>query len=364
MNWRRKFLSFSWYKRASDAAGRLPVHLLKEKRWRNFGVGAAGLLAIGLVLPSSPRVERETLIDARPPTVFSLLNNFRQVSEWSSFKVDDPNARIDISGPPSGVGASLSWSGRIIGQGRQTITESVPFERIVSDEGAPGKPTATHTILLADEDGRTRVRWRWERHFGFNLAGRYFGLLLDGIRGPGLEADLARLAGMAERLPAADFSDLEIEQLFVESADIAYVTTTSEPQAAAMTAAMSDAFFDILGFIQRHGLEEAGAPLSITRNFDGADLVFDAAIPIRGLAAATPRTENVVKIGTTYEGAVIRVRHVGAYATLGQTHAKIAAYLAATGLQRNGDAWESYVSDPDRTDESGLLTYVYYPIRQ
>ena len=42
----------------------------------------------------------------------------------------------------------------------------------------------------------------------------------------------------------------------------------------------------------------------------------------------------------------------------------IAAYLAATGLQRNGDAWESYVSDPDRTDESGLLTYVYYPIRQ
>lgn len=334
-----------------------------EKRWRNVGLAAAGFVVFGLILPSSPRVERDTLIDARPPTVFLLLNNFRQVSEWSSYKVDDPNARIDISGPPSGVGATMSWSGRIIGQGRQTIRESVPFERVVSNEGAPGKPTATHTILLAEEDGRTRVRWQWERHFGFNLAGRYLGALLDGVRGPRLEADLARLAGMAERLPAADFSDLEIEQVFVESADIAYVTTTSEPQAAAMTAAMSDAFFDILGFIRRHGLEEAGAPLSITRSFAGADLVFDAAIPIRGLSAATPRTENVVRIGTTYEGAVIRVRHVGAYATLGQTHDKIAAYLAASGLMRNGNAWESYISDPDRTDASGLITHVYYPIR-
>ncbi len=364
MDWRRKFLSISPGKRASGLVGRIPVYRGMERRWRNVGLAAAGLVVFGLVLPSSPRLEREALIDARPPTVFSLLNNFRQVSEWSSYTTDDPNARIDISGPPAGVGASISWSGRIIGQGRQTITESVPFERIVSAEGAPGKPTATHTILLAEEDGRTRVRWRLERHFGFNLAGRYFGLLLERIRGPGLEAELARLAGMAERLPPADFSDLEIEQMFIESADIAYVTTTSAPQAAAMTAAMSDAFFDILGFIRRHGLEEAGAPLSITRSFAGADLVFDAAIPIRGLSAATPRSENVVRIGTTYTGAVIRVRHVGAYATLGQTHDKIAAYLAATGLQRNGDAWESYVSDPERTDESGLMTDVYYPVRQ
>ena len=48
--------------------------------------------------------------------------------------------------------------------------------------------------------------------------------------------------------------------------------------------------------------------------------------------------------------------------TLGATHRKIAAYLAALGIERAGDAWESYVSDPTKVPESELLTYVYYPI--
>jgi effector-binding domain-containing protein len=69
-----------------------------------------------------------------------------------------------------------------------------------------------------------------------------------------------------------------------------------------------------------------------------------------------------VKIGETYAGNVIRVRHAGSYQSLGATHLKIAAYLAALGIERAGDAWESYVSDPTKVSESELLTYVYYPI--
>ena len=44
------------------------------------------------------------------------------------------------------------------------------------------------------------------------------------------------------------------------------------------------------------------------------------------------------------------------------THRKISAYLAALGIQRNGAAWESYVSDPGKVAENDLLTFVYYPI--
>ena len=46
------------------------------------------------------------------------------------------------------------------------------------------------------------------------------------------------------------------------------------------------------------------------------------------------------------------------------THRKISAYLAAHGIERNGAAWESYVSDPGDVPEEQLITYVYYPIRQ
>jgi effector-binding domain-containing protein len=41
----------------------------------------------------------------------------------------------------------------------------------------------------------------------------------------------------------------------------------------------------------------------------------------------------------------------------------VSAYLAALGIERDGDAWESYVSDPAEVPEEELLTYVYYPVR-
>ena len=92
-------------------------------------------------------------------------------------------------------------------------------------------------------------------------------------------------------------------------------------------------------------------------------MLFDSAIPVRGLTDATPRDEGDVRIGKTYAGPVIRVKHLGGYRTLSVTHRKIASYLAALGIERNGDAWESYVSDPTKVAEADLLTYVYYPVR-
>jgi effector-binding domain-containing protein len=188
--------------------------------------------------------------------------------------------------------------------------------------------------------------------------------MLDGIVGPEHERDLLSLKQLAENMPRADFSDLEIEQIVVEAVDIAYFRTASIPAPAAISAAMGKAYFEVLSFIDDHDLQEAGAPLSITRTFSGSELVFDAGIPVRGVNDKTPRGSRRVKIGATYGGPVVRVKHIGPYRNLGRTHDKIAAYLAAVGIERNGDAWESYVSDPARMNEDRLLTYVYYPIRQ
>ncbi len=52
----------------------------------------------------------------------------------------------------------------------------------------------------------------------------------------------------------------------------------------------------------------------------------------------------------SYAGPVIRVKQIGSYWALGRTHDKIATYLAALGIERNGDTWESYVSDAKRED--------------
>jgi len=321
------------------------------------------IIVVGIFLPSRPKVERDILVDARIATIFALLNDFRQVSKWSPLLEGDPNAQIDIGGPQRGVGASITWNGHIIGQGRQTILESVPYGRIAVQFELGDQSPATATFSLSSEDDMTRVTWHHESDHGFNIVARYLGLIQGSIFGREQEDGLSRLQELAENLPGADFSDIEIEQLVVEAANIAYLTTTSIPEATAISEAMGAAYFSILNFIDEHGLDDAGAPLSITRTFSGSELVFDAAIPVRGLSAATPRAGESVKLGTTYAGPVIRVKHIGPYRTLGRTHDKIAAYLAALGIERNGDAWESYIGDPTRTDESQLLTYVYYPVR-
>ena len=322
------------------------------------------LIVVGLALPQHARVVASHEIDAHPATVFSLVNDFHRVSLWSPWVETDPNARILISGPQHGVGATMSWDGLVLGSGSQTITESRPFEYVgtLINAGEPG--AASSWFDFTDTGTTTVVNWTFETDHGYNLVGRYAALLLKGVIKKDYEHGLGKLGELAESLPRTDFSDLVVERLIIESNDVAYRTASSPPDPASISAAMGKAYFQILNFIDANALQEAGAPISISRSFNGSEMRFDAAIPVRGISESTARNAAGVKIGKTYAGAVIRVRHQGPYRSLIRTHRKITAYLAALGIERNGDAWESYVSDPARVPESEILTDVYYPIRQ
>lgn len=330
-----------------------------------YGIGAAIalLFVIGLALPRQIVVTVEAQIEAHPATVFALLNDFRRLALWSPWIDTDPNVRIIYSGPDRGVDATMTWDGAIIGSGTQTITESRPFAHVASVIN-PGEPAEARTWFdLQGSDGSTTITWGFESDYGYNLVGRYFALLLDNIVRRDYDRGLRLLKELAESLPGMDFSDVEIEQIVVEASEIAYLATTAAPAPAAISQALGDAYFELLNFMDQHQLQLAGAPISITRSFSGAELLFDAAIPVRGVTDSTPRQGAGVKLGFSYAGPVIRVKHVGPYRALAATHQKIAAYLAALSIDRNGDAWESYVSDPTKVPEEELLTYVYYPIR-
>ncbi len=319
------------------------------------------LLLIGLLLPQTHRIEAKTEIDAHAATVFALLNDPQRFAEWSPWIASDPNARVLFAGPPRGVGAALSWDGTIIGNGRQVITQSQPYD-FVGITMSPGEDAeAKSWFQLTPGVGTTIVTWGFEADHGYNVLGRYFASMLGGIVARDYNDGLSRLKALAEGLPRADFADLEIEQLTVAAVDIAYLPTTSTPDPAAIADSLGKAYFAILNFMDQNGLSSAGAPLSILKRYSGSTLQFDAAIPVRGLDETTS-VDTVIQIATSYAGPVLRVRHVGSYRGLSTTHRKIAAYLAAYGVRTNGAAWESYVSDPGQVEEAELLTYVYYPI--
>lgn len=321
------------------------------------------LIIIGLALPQRARVVASIEIDAPLATVFALANDFHRASLWLPWIETDPNVRIVYSGPDRGVGATITWDGLVVGTGAQVITESIPYEHITTTINPGGPGEAKSWFDFVDTGRSTYLDWSFEVDYGYNIVGRFAALLLTDIIRRDYEHGLASLKDIAESLPRADFSDLDVEQLVVEAQEIAYLPATSPPNAASISEAMGRAYFRILNFIDKHGLANAGAPLSITRSFSGSNLLFDAAIPVQGVTDATPRGEAGVKIGTTHAGTVIRAKHLGSYRSLGQTHQKIAAYLAALGIERDGVAWESYVSDPTKVPEAEMLTYVFYPIK-
>ena len=321
------------------------------------------LIIIGLALPQRARVVASIEVDAPLATVFALTNDFHRASLWLPWIETDPNVRIVYSGPDRGVGATITWDGLVVGTGTQVITESVPYEHITTTINPGGPGEAKSWFDFVDTGRSTYLDWSFEVDYGYNIVGRFAALLLTDIIRRDYEHGLVSLKNIAESLPRADFSDLEIERLVVEAKEIDYLSAASPPDPASVSEAMGRAYFRILNFIDKHGLANAGAPLSITRSFSGSNLLFDAAIPVQGVTDATPRDEAGVKIGTTHAGTVIRAKHLGSYRSLGQTHQKIAAYLAALGIERDGVAWESYVSDPTKVPEAEMLTYVFYPIK-
>ncbi len=321
------------------------------------------LIIIGLALPRHASVHASVHVDAHPATVFALVNDFHRVSLWSPWIRSDANARIIYSGPERGVGATMTWDGTIIGTGAQVITASDPYKHVATTINAGESGEAKSWFDLSAADGATTITWSFETDYGYNLVGRYFALILMAVIQREYDEGLSNLKDLAESLPGTDFSDIEIERVTVEAMRIAYRSAASIPEPSAISEAMGEAYFEILNFIDKHRLQEAGAPLSITRSFSGSQLLFDAAIPVRGVTESTPTDDVTVKIGNTYAGVVIRVKHQGSYRTLSETHVKIAAYLAVLGIDRNGDVWESYISDPTKVVEAELLTYVYYPIR-
>ena len=205
-----------------------------------YGVGAlaALLILIGFALPRTHRTETTIEVDAHPATVFALLNDFRRMVLWSPLTDTDPNAQILYTGGATGVGATMSWDGAIVGRGTQTIVASRPYEHldIVISPGEPGE--ARSYFDLSAGTGTTVVSWTFEADYGMNIVARYFASMLGSVVAHDYQRGLENLKELAESLPDADFSDTAIESIDVQAMEIAYLRTTSRPDSASISAAM------------------------------------------------------------------------------------------------------------------------------
>ena len=329
----------------------------------------AALFAGAFLLPTEVHVQRSITIDRPPATVFAVLNGYHLFDQWSPWARRDPGARFETSGPDRGVGARLSWEGdpQLVGSGYQQITLSQPYRRIETtlDFGEQGEAEAYFDLEPA-ADG-VRVTWGFDtdvtagRGFIDGLIGRYLGLFFDRWIGSDYEQGLRALKALAESMPNADFSDLDVRRVDVVPEPALLVTGAEGGAPGDVSAALAAAFARIGEFMARRGLAHSGQPLAITRSTGSGGYRYDAAIPAD---TAGVTGEGEVHVGTTPGGPAVRAVHVGPYDNLAETYDKLGAYLAAQGLTPGAVSWERYVSDPADTPSHALVTHVFYAISE
>ncbi|TJY62327.1 hypothetical protein E4T66_08920 [Sinimarinibacterium sp. CAU 1509] len=340
---------------------------MKVLKWLLIVVVAllVGVIGAGFVLPDTAHVERSVVINARPATVYTVLNGFRQFDKWSPWAGLDPNATYTVEGPLMGVGAKQSWRSDdpSVGAGSQEILESVPNQKIVMAlvfEGFASENRASY--LLQPEGEATRLLWTYDSTFHGNLLGRYFGLMMDGMLGPDYERGLVALKTLVESLPATDISDLQISLETVDSHPMLYISGSAGPDEARDV--LGAIYGRIGAFMAERQLQQAAPPIAITRAYDDETRAwqFDAALlPDRSEVDVPELSE--IRLGQTYGGAVLTVLNTGPYTEMETLYTRLTAFREIAGLQDNGDSWEQYLTDPSTTPPQQAQTRVYWPVK-
>lgn len=151
-------------------------------------------------------VSRQIKINAPAEQIFPLVNELRNWEAWNPWGSLDPNCKMTYDGPPSGAGASYSWSGNNkIGAGRNTITESSPNEFVRFRLEFSKPMVATNAVEFAFQTRGADTLVTWTMSGKRNFPGKLFGLVLncDKMCGDQFEKGLAKMKSSVEARPAA-----------------------------------------------------------------------------------------------------------------------------------------------------------------
>ena len=132
----------------------------------SFAIVAVLMLLVGLVLPSSRHLSESVETNRKMTIVFDTLNSLRRFKDWNALVLRDPQAKLDLTGPVSGVGAKLAWSSdnKQVGDGSWEIVESVPGKSVkyAIEDNRRGHDKTTEFTFTPTGRGavkRNVVRW-------------------------------------------------------------------------------------------------------------------------------------------------------------------------------------------------------------
>ncbi len=169
-----------------------------------LGVIIVVLAVVVTLQPAEFRVARSATMSAPAPVIFGQVNDLHKWEAWNPWQKKDPAMKLDFAGPPAGPGASYSWAGnKEVGEGRLTITESRPGERvrIKLEFMKPFAATNTAEFTFKPEGDRTSVTWSMEGRNNFFAKAIGLCMNMDKMVGGEFEKGLADMKKVVEAAP-------------------------------------------------------------------------------------------------------------------------------------------------------------------
>jgi uncharacterized protein YndB with AHSA1/START domain len=162
----------------------------------------AGLLIIGALRPADYRVSRSTSMAAPASAIFAHVNAPKNWEAWNPWGKIDPNMKLTYDGPAAGVGASYAWAGNNqVGEGKMTVTESKPDERIQFrlDFHKPMAGTSDAEFTFKPEGDKTLVTWTMSGKNNFIARIMCLFMNMDKMIGGQFDKGLADMKTVLER---------------------------------------------------------------------------------------------------------------------------------------------------------------------
>ncbi|MFY0253104.1 GyrI-like domain-containing protein [Chitinophaga sp. 30R24] len=325
-------------------------------------IGIILFIALALIffVPTHIHVERTVEIEAPVAIVWNDIVKFQKFNEWSPWKEMDSTAKFTISGDDGSLGATDSWKGSKIGEGKLQHLALEPFKSVIQKLTfiTPFPAESDVYFHLFEDAGKTRVVWGFDMYY--KRPQNVMTLFMKGAMQSDFDQGLSNLKSMAEaevKGPGTP-NGIDVAVREMDFPATTYVAIRKIVPISRIADYYRSNLERIYNAAQQANLQP-GVPCGIFFTWDVQQQQTDmaAAIPVPEGSKPTRGCEII----TLPAAQAAYADYYGPYSKIANAHVAIEKFIADKGRKIEPPVIEMYVVDPDKErDSSKWLTKVIY----